>query len=190
MTNLELNIPSGLQHGDYISCRIEDEIVNAEVFISRNDVAVRLTAQGIGLQANSHIMLMQPASYIQEGSKYLANERGISRVQELMIGLVQDYQVIQKNKNKILNRLPQYKEYQSIHEDTLEVLSQEKISAKSLFKQGLISQRDYMAILNGIRKREFICRNELRSAFHNIFDDILSECTHSENLEEIISGLC
>ena len=190
MTNLELNIPSGLQHGDYISSRIDNEIVNGEVFISRNDVAVRLTAQGMGLQANNHIMLMQPASYIQEGSKHLANERGISRIQELMIGLAQDYQIIQRNKNKILNRLPQYKEYQSIHEDTLEELSQEKISAKSLFKQGQISQRDYMSILDGIRKKEFVCKNELRSSFHNTFDDILSPCTHSENLEEIISGLC
>lgn len=190
MTNLELNIPSGLQHGDYISCRIEDEIVNAEVFISRNDVAVRLTAQGMGLQANSHIMLMQPASYVQEGSKHLANERGICRIQELMIGLAQDYQIIQRNKNTILNRLPHYKDIISIHEDTLDDLSQEKASAKRQFKQGVISQGDYMAILNGIRKREFVCKNELRSAFHNIFDDILSQCTHSENLEEIISGFC
>ena len=190
MTNLELNIPSGLQHGDYISCRIEDEIVNAEVFISRNDVAVRLTAQGMGLQTNSHIMLMQPASYIQEGSKHLANERGIRRIQALMIGLVQDYQIIQRNKTKILNRLPKYNEALSIHEDTLEDLSQEKISYKRQFKQGEISQRDYMAILDGIRKREFVCKNKLRSVFHETFDDILSQCTHCENLEEIISGFC
>ena len=46
MPNLELNIPPDLQRGDHISCRIDNEIVNGEVFISPKDVAVRLTEEG------------------------------------------------------------------------------------------------------------------------------------------------
>ena len=190
MVNLDLNIPSGLQSGDHISCRIDDVTINGEVYIAPNDVAVRLTEEGMGLQASVHIMLMMPASYTQEESTYLANERAISRIQALMIGLVQDYRIIRRSKDEIMNRLPQYKEALSIHEDTLVGLSQEKLSAKRQYKQDVISQRDYMFILDGIRKREFVCQNELRSQFHKIFDDILSECTHSENLQEIILGFC
>ena len=190
MPNIELNIPSGLQRGDHISCRIDNEIVNGEVFISPKDVAVRLTEEGMGLQASVHTMLMQPATYTQGDSPYLANERAISRIQALLIGLVQDYQIIQRSKNRILNRLPQYKEALSLYEDTLVGLSQEKLSAKKQYKQDVISQRDYMIILDGIRKREFVCQNELRSQFHKIFDDILSGCTHSENLQEIILDFC
>lgn len=97
MPNLELNIPSNLQRGDYISCRIDNEVVSGEVFISPKDVAVRLTAEGMGLQASVHIMLMQPSTYTQGDSPYIANERATSRIQALMIGLTQDYIIIQRN---------------------------------------------------------------------------------------------
>lgn len=189
MPNLELNIPSNLQRGDYISCRIDNEVVSGEVFISPKDVAVRLTAEGMGLQASVHIMLMQPSTYTQGDSSYIANERAVSRIQALMIGLAQDYIIVQRNKNKILNRLPQYKDALFVHEDTLSDLSQEKISARRQLRQRLISQSDYIRILDGIRTREFVCQHELKSQFHKIFDDILSECTHSDNLIEIVLGL-
>lgn len=189
MQNLELNIPSGLQSGDHISCRIGNEIVNGEVFISPKDVAVRLTEEGMGLHTSVHIMLMQPATYTQTCSSIIANERAISRIQAMMIGLVQDYQIIQQNKNKILNRMPHYKEALCMLEDALMELSYEKASAKRQYKQGVISQRDYMIIVDGIRRREFVCQNELKSQFHTIFDDILSECSHSENLQEIILAI-
>ena len=132
MTNLELNIPSNLQRGDYISCRIDNEVVSGEVFISPKDVAVRLTAEGMGLQASVHIMLMQPSTYTQGDSPYIANERAVSRIQTLMIGLAQDYIIVQRNKNKILNRLPQYRDALFVHEDTLADLSQEKKWQKCL----------------------------------------------------------
>jgi hypothetical protein len=189
MPNLELNIPSNLQRGDYISCRIDNEVVSGEVFISPKDVAVRLTAEGMGLQASVHIMLMQPSTYTQGDSPYIANERAVSRIQALMIGLAQDYIIVQRNKNKILNRLPQYRDALFVHEDTLADLSQEKISARRQLRQGLISQSDYIRILDGIRTREFVCQHELKSQFHKIFDDILSECTHCDNLIEIVLGL-
>jgi hypothetical protein len=106
-----------------------------------------------------------------------------------MIGLAQDYIIVQRNKNKILNRLPQYRDALFVHEDTLADLSQEKKSVRRQLRQGLIFQSDYIRILDGIRTREFVCQHELKSQFHKIFDDILSECTHSDNLIEIVLGL-
>jgi hypothetical protein len=83
-----------------------------------------------------------------------------------------------------------YIESLSIYEGALADLAKEKISSKQQYKQDLISQRDYMITLDGIQKREFMCQNELKSQFHRIFDDLLSECTHSDNLQEIILGFC
>ena len=144
MKEMELNIPLGLKSGDHVECRIDDKIIEGEVYIGPKDVAVRLVNTDIGLKASLHMMLMQPALYTPDTSSPIANERGRSRIKDLMTGRSRDYLTVKANKEEILRRIHLNRQVLSGHEEE----------------------------------------------FNSIFGDILSECTHSDNLQEVILSLC
>lgn len=189
MQHLDLHIPKELRSGDRISCRINEEIIEGEVSLSPKDIIVRLTDPEFCLEAFIHTMLMQPMLYTIDSRTLVANDRGISRVQAMIIGLAQDYLLLKENKEEIFCRLPQYLPKVQEHDKAILALEQEKREITRGHKLGHTPQSEYSCAIKSIEDRKTALSEALKQEFKKIFSDILSECTHCDNLMQVIRSL-
>jgi hypothetical protein len=135
-------------------------------------------------------MLMAPKIYTVDpwpGSR--ANDFGILRLKELLVGLYHDYKIISGIKDQIISRIPKFQAEKDRHNAALSVLSRRRSSLKKSFKAGSIPQKDYMRELNmiktGIQEETML----LRKNFQKIFSPMLSDCVHCNNLMQAIENL-
>ena len=179
-----------METGDIISCNIDGTIVEGKVNISPKDLYVKLIGTGLALSASAHLMLMAPVIYTTEPyGKALANERGVMRLKELLVGLHHDYLIIRQNEETIVGRIPQYKEMIRMHDDAMKAIRERRRVAKCCYKSGTIDQRSYMNQVDDMKSEARKLDFQLRRDFDKLFGDILSKCSHSENLQDAILHL-
>ena len=56
-------------------------------------------------------------------------------------------------------------------------------------KEGRLSQKSYMGLLSDIKNQIADQERSLNVSFSNIFSPVLSECTHCDNIIEVIENL-
>lgn len=182
-----------IKDGDALACKIDGEIVECAVRIHPKEICVRLLRDDIGMTASAKLMLMAPVTYTTETGTRKANDYGIMRLRELMVGLYHDYQIISGSRERIKGLLP---EYLSAKEDCklkIADLNIKKRDLKKEFKEGRLPQKSYMEQLRGIKDEMFAHQRALTERFAKVFNQILSECSHCDNLIgaiESLSGSC
>ena len=182
-----------IKDGDALACKIDGEIVECAVRIHPKEICVRLLRDDIGMTASAKLMLMAPVTYTTETGTRKANDYGIMRLRELMVGLYHDYQIISGSRERIKGLLP---EYLSAKEDCklkIAELNGKKRDLKKDFKQGRLSQKSYMEQLNDIKEQVYAHQHALAETFGKIFKQELSGCSHCDDLIgaiESLSGSC
>lgn len=179
-----------VRHGDIIACLIDGDLVEGVVRVTPKDLSVSLYGRDIPLLTSSHIMLMAPKIYTVDpwpGSR--ANDFGILRLKELLVGLYHDYKIILGIKDQIISRIPEFQEEKDRHNAALSELSRRRSSLKKSFKAGSIPQKDYMRELNVIKTGIHEETMLLRKNFQKIFSPMLSDCVHCNNLMQAIENL-
>lgn len=178
-----------IKDGDALACKIDGEIMKFTVGIHPKEISVRLLRDDIGMTASAKLMLMAPVTYTTETGTRKANDYGIMRLRELMVGLYHDYQIISGSRERIKGLLP---EYLSAKEDCklkIADLNIKKRDLKKDFKQGRLSQKSYMEQLRGIKDEMFAHQQALTETFAKVFNQVLSKCSHCDNLIGTIESL-
>lgn len=182
-----------IKDGDALACKIDGGIVECAVRIHPKEISVRLLRDDIRMTASAKLMLMAPVTYTTETGTRKANDYGIMRLRELMVGLYHDYQIISGSRERIKGLLP---EYLSAKEDCklkIADLNGKKRDLKKDFKQGRLSQKSYMEQLNDIKEQVYAHQHALAETFGKIFKQELSGCSHCDDLIgaiESLSGSC
>jgi hypothetical protein len=178
-----------IKDGDALACKIDGEIVECAVRIHPKEICVRLLRDDIGMTASAKLMLMAPVTYTTETGTRKANDYGIMRLRELMVGLYHDYQIISGSRERIKGLLP---EYLSAKEDCKLKIADfniKKGDLKKEFKEGRLPQKSYMEQLRGIKDEMFAHQRALTETFVKVFNQVLSECSHCDNLIGTIESL-
>lgn len=177
--------------GDIISCKIDGKKVEGEVSISPKDIAVRLISDKINLTSSAHLPLMAPMLYTHEPCKgSSANERGIARVYEMLVGLYHDYQIISDSEQEIKRLAPQYHKLRQDFHQSMEHLLYEKVETKRVFKEGRLDQHTYMSIVSDIRNRSYSLRTQHEKDSKRVFSGILDNCKSCDDLIGAIESIC
>ena len=182
-----------IKDGDALACKIDGGIVECAVRIHPKEISVRLLRDDIRMTASAKLMLMAPVTYTPDTATCEANDYGIRRLKELMVGLYHDYQIISSSRERIKGLLP---EYLSAKEDCklkIADLNIKKRDLKKDFKEGRLPQKSYMEQLRRIKDEIFAHQRALTETFAKVFNQILSECSHCDNLIgaiESLSGSC
>ena len=132
---------------------------------------------------------MAPVTYTSDTATREANDYGIRRLKELMVGLYHDYQIISGSRERIKGLLP---EYLSAKEDCklkIADLNIKKRDLKKNFREGRLPQKSYMEQLSDLKNQIVEQEQALNVAFGNLFSPVLSECTHCDNLVGVIQTL-
>lgn len=117
-------------------------------------------------------MLMAPVTYTTETGTRKANDYGIMRLRERIKGLLPEYLSAKEDcKRKIAD------------------LNIKKRDLKKDFKEGRLPQKSYMEQLSGIKDEMFAHQRALTETFAKVFNQILSECSHCDNLIGTIESL-
>lgn len=188
-TRTEWPATDAIKDGDVLACKIDGKIVECAVRIHPKEICVRLLRDDIGMTASAKLMLMAPVTYTTETGTRKANDYGIMRLRELMVGLYHDYQIISGSRERIKGLLP---EYLSAKEDCklkIADLNIKKRDLKKDFKQGRLSQKSYMEQLRGIKDEMFAHQQALTETFAKVFNQVLSKCSHCDNLIGTIESL-
>lgn len=188
-TRTEWPATDAIKDGDVLPCKIDGKIVECAVRIHPKEICVRLLRDDIGMTASAKLMLMAPVTYTTETGTRKANDYGIMRLRELMVGLYHDYQIISGSRERIKGLLP---EYLSAKEDCklkIADLNIKKRDLKKDFKQGRLSQKSYMEQLRGIKDEMFAHQQALTETFAKVFNQVLSKCSHCDNLIGTIESL-
>lgn len=188
-TRTEWPATDAIKDGDVLACKIDGKIVECAVRIHPKEICVRLLRDDIGMAASAKLMLMAPVTYTTETGTRKANDYGIMRLRELMVGLYHDYQIISGSRERIKGLLP---EYLSAKEDCklkIADLNIKKRDLKKDFKQGRLSQKSYMEQLRGIKDEMFAHQQALTETFAKVFNQVLSKCSHCDNLIGTIESL-
>lgn len=182
-----------IKDGDALSCKIDGEIVKFTVRIHPKEICVRLLRDDIGMTASAKLMLMAPVTYTTETGTRRANDYGIMRLRDLMVGLYHDYQIISSSQEQIKGVLPEFLCAKDECKRTVSDLNGKKRDLKKDFKQGRLSQKSYMEQLNDIKEQVYAHQHALTETFGKIFKQVLSGCSHCDDLIgaiESLSGSC
>ena len=115
----------------------------------------RLLRDDIGMTASAKLMLMAPVTYTTETGTRKANDYGIMRLRELMVGLYHDYQIISGSRERIKGLLPEYLSAKEDCKRKIADLNIKKGDLKKDFKEGRLPQKSYMEQLSGIKDEMF-----------------------------------
>ena len=176
-----------VRSGDIIPCVICDEMIEGLVYVSPKDINITLHGVKPQLRASSHIMLMAPKIYTVDpftGSRL--NEYGVLRLKELLAGLYHDYRIIRDNEDKIAGLLPEFISARYKYRQEISRQQKRKASLKKSFKDGQLSQKEYMQEVAKIKTCLHDEKVNLDRKFKEIFTPILSECVHCDNLMEAV----
>ena len=178
-----------IQNGDILSCQIDGEIVECAVKIDPKEICVKLLRQDIELTASAKLMLMAPVTYTTGAGTRIANDRCAMKLKQLMVGLYHDYRIIMTNMQQIKGLLPEFLEAKEECNRVVEALNIKKKDLKKDFKEGRLSQKSYMEQLSDLKNQIVEQGQALNVSFSNIFNSVLSECTHCDNLVGVIQTL-
>jgi hypothetical protein len=178
-----------IQNGDVLSCQIEGEIVECAVKIDSKEICVKLLRKDIELTASAKLMLMAPVTYTTGAGTRIANDRCAMRLKQLMVGLYHDYRIIMTNMQQIKGLLPEFLGAKEEYNRVVEALNIKKRDLKKDFKEGRLSQKSYMEQLRGIKDEMFAHQQALTETFAKVFNQVLSECSHCDNLIGTIESL-
>lgn len=179
-----------VRSGDIIPCVICDEMIEGHVYVSPKDINVTLHGVKPQLRASSHIMLMAPKIYTVDpftGSRL--NDYGVLRLKELLAGLYHDYRIIRDNEDKIAGLLPEFISAKDKYRQEISRQQKRKASLKKSFKDGQLSQKEYMQEVAKIKTCLHNEKASLDRNFKEIFTSVLSECIHCNNLMESIEAM-
>ena len=182
-----------IKDGDALACKIDGEIMKFTVGIHPKEISVRLLRDDIRMTASAKLMLMAPVTYTSDTATCEANDYGIRRLKELMVGLYHDYQIISSSRERIKGVLPEFISAKEECKRTVSDLNGKKRYLKNDFKQGRLSQKSYMEQLNDIKKQVYAHQHALAETFGKIFKQELSGCSHCDDLIgaiESLSGSC
>lgn len=178
-----------IKDGDALACKIDGEIVKFTVGIHPKEISVRLLRDDIRMTASAKLMLMAPVTYTPDTATGEANDYGIRRLKELMVGLYHDYQIISSSQEQIKGVLPEFLSAKEECKRTVSDLNGKKRDLKKDFKQGRLSQKSYMEQLRGINDEMFAHQQALTETFAKVFNQVLSKCSHCDNLIGTIESL-
>ena len=178
-----------IQNGDILSCHIDGEIVECAVKIDPKEICVKLLRKDIELTASAKLMLMAPATYTTGTGTRIANDRCAMRLKQLMVGLYHDYRIIVTNMQQIKGLLPEFLGAKEECNRVVEALNIKKKDLKKDFKEGRLSQKSYMEQQSDLKNQIAEQEQTLNVSFSNTFCPVLSECTHCDNLIEVIESL-
>ena len=179
-----------VRSGDIIPCVICDEMIEGHVYVSPKDINVTLHGVKPQLRASSHIMLMAPKIYTIDpftGSRL--NDYGVLRLKELLAGLYHDYRIIRDNEDKIAGLLPEFMSAKDKYRQEISRQQKRKASLKKSFRDGQLSQKEYMQEVAKIKTCLHNEKVSLDRNFKEIFTSVLSECIHCNNLMESIEAM-
>ena len=171
-----------LRDGDIMSLCIGGETVEGKVSIHSKEIGVKLLNDGIGLAASSKIMYMSPKIYTTQLGGTVANDNAVVQLEDMLAGLFHDYQVIMANKDQLLSRMPQFLKVKERCNYAVQVLQSHNADLKNKYKEGKLSQTDYMQLLRENKDKIFSQQRAVEEAFADIFGSILSECMHKCSL--------
>ena len=178
-----------IQNGDVLSCQIDGEIVECAVKIDPKEICVKLLMKDIELTASAKLMLMAPITYTTGAGTRIANDRCAMRLKQLMVGLYHDYRIIMTNMLQIKGLIPEFLKAKEECNRAVEALNIKKRCLKKDFKEGRLSQKSYMEQLSDLKNQIVEQEQALNVSFSNIFNPVLSECTHCDNLVGVIQTL-
>ena len=178
-----------IQNGDILSCQIDGEIVECAVKIDPKEICVKLLRKDIELTASAKLMLMAPVTYTTGAGTSIANDRCAMRLKQLMVGLYHDYRIIMTNMQQIKGLIPEFLKAKEEYNRVVEALNIKKRDLKKDFKEGRLSQKSYMEQLSELKNQIVEQEQALNVSFRNIFNPVLSECTHCDNLVGVIQTL-
>lgn len=178
-----------IKDGDVLACKIDGKIVECAVRIHPKEICVRLLRDDIGMTASAKLMLMAPVTYTTETGTRKANDYGIMRLRELMVGLYHDYQIISGSRERIKGLLPEYLSAKEDCKRKIADLNIKKRDLKKNFREGRLPQKSYMEQLSGIKDEMFAHHRALTETFAKVFNQVLSECSHCDNLIGTIESL-
>lgn len=178
-----------IKDGDALACKIEGEIVKFTVGRYPKEISVRLLRDDIGMTASAKLMLMAPVTYTTGAGTRIANDRCAMRLKQLIVGLYHDYRIIMTNMQQIKGLLPEFLGAKEEYNRVVEALNIKKRDLKKDFKEGRLSQKSYMEQLSELKNQIVEQEQALNVSFSNIFNPVLSECTHCDNLVGVIQTL-
>ena len=178
-----------IKSGDILSCLIGDRIVESVVKIRPKEISVKLLGEDIELTASAKLMLMAPVIYTTEIGTCEANDYCIMRLKQLVAGLYHDYQIIMASMQQIKGLIPEFLKAKEECNSAVEGLNIKKRGLKKDFKEGRLSQKSYMELLRDLKNQIANQERALNVTFGNIFNPVLSECTHCDNLVGVIQTL-
>ena len=111
------------------------------------------------------------------------------RLKQLMVGLYHDYRIIMTNMQQIKGLLPEFLGAKEEYNRVVEALNIKKRDLKKDFKEGRLSQKSYMEQLSDLKNQIVEQGQALNVSFSNIFNPVLSECAHCDNLVGVIQTL-
>ena len=174
---------------DVISFMIDGEIIECVVSIHPKEICVKLQKEDIYLMASAKLMLMAPVIYTTEVGSRLANDYCIMRLKYLAAGLYHDYQIITNSREQIKALLPSFYSAKNDCKAAVAELYTQKRNLKKDYKEEKLSQKEYMKNLNEIKELVYAHQEALTINFSKIFNPVLSDCSHCDNLMQTIETL-
>jgi hypothetical protein len=174
---------------DVISFMIDGEIIECVVSIHPKEICVKLLKEGIYLMASAKLMLMAPVIYTTEVGSRLANDYCIMRLKYLAAGLYHDYQIITNSRNQIKALFPSFISAKNDCNTVIADLYTKKKELKKDYKDGKLSQKEYIKKNSEIKDNIFAQQQTLTIKFSKIFNPVLSDCSHCDNLMGTIETL-
>ena len=184
------NIPEPLRTGDNVRCRMEGEIIEAQVSITSKDIAVKLLDAQWPLTSFRHIPLPVPKSYTKEcnGVK-CASDKGMTAVRELMEGLCRDLHILRKNSDAVHGRLTQYKEIEKAFCKALKETEAKAATAGLDFKEGRLSQKEYQTAIKELNEYGSNLYRLRKNEFCSLFPELAELSSDTEDLMRIIGKI-
>ena len=174
---------------DIISFMIDGEIIGCVVSIHPKEICVKLQKENIYLMASAKLMLMAPVIYTTEVGSRVANDYCIMRIKHLAAGLYHDYQIITNSREQIKALLPSFFSAKNDCNTAIADLYTKKKELKKDYKEGKLSQKEYMKKISEIKDNIFAQQQTLTIKFSKIFNPVLSDCSHCDNLMQTIETL-
>lgn len=174
---------------DVISFQIDGDVIECVVGIHPKEICVKLQKEEICLMASAKLMLMAPVIYTTEVGSRVANNYCIMRLKDLAAGLYHDYQIIINSKEQIKALLPSFLSAKDNCNAAVAELNTRKRELKKDYKDGKLSQREYMQHLSEIKDQIGAQQQALTFNFSKIFSPVLSDCSHCDNLMKTIETL-
>lgn len=174
---------------DVISFMIDGEIIECVVSIHPKEICVKLQKEDIYLMASAKLMLMAPVIYTTDVGSRVANDYGIMRIKHLAAGLYHDYQIIKNSREQIKGLLPSFYSAKNDYKAAVAELYTKKRNLKKDYKEEKLSQKEYMKKISILKDQINEHQQALTLNFSKIFNPVLSNCSHCDNLMKTIETL-